>query len=434
MTVLEADREQRGASLRTRIGVVAIAAAAGAAVPAFLGVVGVLGDWIPQAAIHRDYLLGVVWALVLGAAILVWPVTARERLVLGGLWAVRCAVTLGAMLPYEGMYSFLDAYSYFGLGARGDVGLGDVGFGQGTELITFASGLHASLIDSYHALKVSFSYIGLIAVFLFYRAGALLLGQRSERLLLALGLFPSILFWSSIIGKEPPVLLAMAVYTYGVIGWLRRRSAGYLLLAGVGILAAMSIRLWNGPILVAPLVVLLVVAVRGFWPRLAVVTASAVILAGSVQLLFSQFGFEVARDLLEALDSYSQGWAIGGSARQIDVDFTSFGSVLAFLPKGAFTALFRPLPGEVMNPFGLVAGLENLLLLTLVTMAVARTSWRDLREPAVIWALVLILVWSSLYGLVASQNLGTAVRFKLQILPVLLGLLLYLAFPARRQA
>jgi hypothetical protein len=433
MSVLEGKQDRVRSALSGNFGVIVFAAAAGAAVPAYLLIVGRLGHWIPHTEIYRDYLLGVVWAMVLGAVILLWPVTRRERILLAGLWAVRCSVTLGAMLAYEGMYSFLDAYSYFDDAAAGRVGLSDVGFGRGTQLITLLSGLQIAVINSYHALKVSYSYMGLLAVFLLYRAGGLLLGRTSERLLLTLGLFPSLLFWSSIIGKEPPILLGMALYAYGVIGWLRRRKGGYMLIAALGIVLAMSIRTWNGPILVAPLMVLLIGGVRGAWTKIMLFAASGLVLVLSVRYLLGQFGVQVALDLLEAIDNYSQAWAVGGSAQQIDLDFTSFGSVMAFIPRGAFTALFRPLPGEVMNPFGLVAGIENLALLLLAGFAVVRTRWRDLTEPVVLWAVMLVFVWASLYGFLSYQNLGTAVRFKLQILPVLLGLLLYQALPALRR-
>ncbi|OQW92733.1 MAG: hypothetical protein BWK78_00805 [Thiotrichaceae bacterium IS1] len=38
-----------------------------------------------------------------------------------------------------------------------------------------------------------------------------------------------------------------------------------------------------------------------------------------------------------------------------------------------------------------------------------------------------IIGWLIIYGFVLFQNLGSAVRFKLQILPVLLGVVLYLS-------
>ena len=97
-----------------------------------------------------------------------------------------------------------------------------------------------------------------------------------------------------------------------------------------------------------------------------------------------------------------------------------------FAPLGAFTALFRPLPGELFNPLGLLASLENLVLLALVFLAIKRAKWRDIKQPLILWAITLILIWSVVYGFASSQNLGAAVRWKLQILPLLVGLLCYL--------
>jgi hypothetical protein len=127
----------------------------------------------------------------------------------------------------------------------------------------------------------------------------------------------------------------------------------------------------------------------------------------------------------------SRLWNYGGSAQVITTDFTRIDQLIAFIPFGAFTALFRPLPGEVLNLFGLLAGLENLLLLFLLSLAVIRTRWKDFKNPLVLWATLLVLTWATVYSFISFQNLGAAVRFKLQILPILLGLLLYLG--RRRQ-
>jgi hypothetical protein len=149
------------------------------------------------------------------------------------------------------------------------------------------------------------------------------------------------------------------------------------------------------------------------------------------QEIANYFAIETLADLLSTTNTWSQGWAEGGSAQTIDTEFTGIASMVAFVPKGMFAALFRPLPGEVMNAFGLLAGLENAVILGLLLLAVVRTRLHDLRDPLVVWASLLLLVWAAIYGFVSYQNLGTAVRFRLQVLPVLLLLLLHLA---RRRA
>ncbi len=80
-----------------------------------------------------------------------------------------------------------------------------------------------------------------------------------------------------------------------------------------------------------------------------------------------------------------------------------------------------------MNPFGLLAGLENFFLLVLLGMAVVRARLSAFRDPLVLWAALLLVTWAGLYGFISYYNMGAAVRFKLQVLPVLLMLLLYLS-------
>ena len=98
---------------------------------------------------------------------------------------------------------------------------------------------------------------------------------------------------------------------------------------------------------------------------------------------------------------------------------------MKFAPFGAFTALFRPLPGDVKGLLGLLSGVEGLILLYLFLIAVKRTQMHEINDPIVIWAISLVLFWALLYGF-AIQNFGTGIRWKTQILPVFIGLLFYL--------
>jgi hypothetical protein len=230
-----------------------------------------------------------------------------------------------------------------------------------------------------------------------------------------------------VLGKDPLVLLGIGVHCYGVVRWVRRRDllAGAAL--GVGVLIAASVRLWLAPILLGPFAVLVVHRTRN--PRLRAGLLAGGILGGGALFWFLRarlFG-EALEELLTATDTLSRGWAEGGSAQQIAADLTDPRQLLLFVPRGMFTALFRPLPGEVLNAFGLLAGIESLALLALVAVAAWRTRRSELADPLTVWALLLVLVWSAVYSVLSYQNLGTAVRFRLQILPVLLGLLAWLA-------
>ena len=87
--------------------------------------------------------------------------------------------------------------------------------------------------------------------------------------------------------------------------------------------------------------------------------------------------------------------------------------------------LFRPFPGDVPSAVGLLAGLEGVVLLLMFFRVVYRTRLGELKEPLVLWAMGVVLIWASIYAL-SAFNLGTIVRWRVQILPIFLGLLLYL--------
>jgi hypothetical protein len=54
---------------------------------------------------------------------------------------------------------------------------------------------------------------------------------------------------------------------------------------------------------------------------------------------------------------------------------------------------------------------------------------RDLNQPVIQSAIMLLALWSAAYGLVSSHNMGAAVRLRLQVLPVLILVILYLGRP-----
>ena len=74
---------------------------------------------------------------------------------------------------------------------------------------------------------------------------------------------------------------------------------------------------------------------------------------------------------------------------------------------------------------GLLSGMEGLLLLYLFFRAMNPTRLKELNDPIVVWGIVLVLSWAMLYGFVI-YNFATGLRWRTQILPIFLGLLLYL--------
>ncbi len=405
-----------------------------AAILVFSGSVVMFGQNIPQTDLQADYLVGYLWSIALGVAIFVWCRSKEDGWALLNIWLIKSCVTLGFMLFYEYNYRYLDAYSYFNVPSQYDYQWSSSDLISGTDNLYYLVRIYYKIMPySYHALKVTFSMVGLIGIYLFYRAAVVYMNKADIRLLYILSLFPSILFWSSIVGKDPIILLGVALYAYGVLNWYRCRLNRYLLVIAGGIVLTMTMRIWMGPILVGPLLMIYLRGMRRVSAKILAGFAIAGVLVVLWQILRERFTIGSIQDILRTLNVLSRSWSEdGGSGQVINIEFTSIHNVLVFLPLGMFTALLRPLPGEIPNLFGLLAGLENLVLLALSFLAIKRTRLKELRDPVIGWLVLLVFTWAALYGFISYQNLGTAVRFRLQILPLFLCLLLYLSRNRRK--
>lgn len=393
--------------------------------PALLRFVVKMGHQIAQPEMALDYLVAVIWALLLGIALLSLPLPAHDRPVLLGLWGAKVVVALGFMLVYENHYG-LDAFAYFKM-ARTPFEWSALIPGHGSEAMTDVTRLHYQLgLNSYHAMKLDVAMAGLAGVYVFYRAAVLLLERADLRILVILGLTPSILFWSSILGKDPLVMLAVAIYSYGVVALWRRRRLSYLILIAFGMAFAAVIRIWMAPIMALPVAGLLLSMCKSWSTRLLAVAAGALLMSFLLAPLMNAYKAATARELIEAVAQRGSGFDRGGSAEDVKVAISGWGDLIRYAPQGAFSALFRPLPGEVLNPFGLMAGLEDAVLILLAIRALIRMRGRVFGQPVILAAIALLIVWSLLYGLISAHNMGAAVRYRLQVLPVMILVMLYL--------
>jgi hypothetical protein len=397
--------------------------AATIAAPHIQNFVEAMGDHLPEQNVVTDYLLAWVASIAIAVAIGFAPLSSKHKEALIILWIARCVVTLGLMLAYEHLY-LLDSTGYFYEPSQPRFNA-EPHFGSGTENVKFVIYLlYKVLPPDYHLLKVVFSFIGLVGTYFFYFAARTYLRRDKIEILYLLGLFPSILFWSSIIGKDPLIFLGLGLYAWGVVSWRVDGSWRWLLVIVFSVALTASLRAWLGPLLLGPVVLLsMVLSLRHSRYILTTFLMLAALITG-FQLTNTYFGTSSA-ELLEYTGSQSArfGSVQGESNVDLTIDFSSPVAIVKYLPVGIFTALFRPLPGEVRNTFGLLAGLENLGLLLLLGTSLARLRFSELQKPIVLWMLTLILGWACLYGLFA-YNLGSLSRYKLQVAPVFLGFLL----------
>jgi len=401
-------------------------------IPRVLFFVTLLGHNIPSLLTTdktADYLKGWATALLFMALIVVAPIDSEDKKNLKLVWLAKIVVTLVFMLFYEANYG-LDAYSYFERSQDRFPDFSEVGFTNGTaNMIAFTWIFEHYVIStaSFHAQKVICAFIGCMGIFLFYRALRRLRPEIPHRAFPGLALFPSVLFWSSTLGKDAMIVFGISLTLYGMLRTLAGRNPLFLLISVFGLVLTAMIRIWLAPILVLSFCVVAVVSSRNIVFRLALLAA---VLGGAtyaVPRIGKQLSVEDADQLAARAGAISRSWQRGGSAGDVPIIRTPTDD-LKFLPVGMFTALFRPLPGEVMNPFGMLAGFENLVLLYLVWHAARawrRETWKD---ELVAWFFAYVLLWGFIYAFISPQNLGAAVRFKVQVLPELLVLLAYVAY------
>jgi hypothetical protein len=388
---------------------------------------------IPTTDVVRDYAYGACWGCALLVSILLWPVDWNHKKLLAAGWLVKCLVALVLMLPYERQYWGLDCWTYF---QRAHAGVGGLLAGianNGSNIVIGLGVLHLQIgPDSYHAMKLSFAMVGFIGVYLFYRAAEILLGRSSPFAFWALLLYPSVLFWSSIMGKDPLILAAIGLNVWGVASLSVKRKKIYVfaILGGIG--AASVVRIWMGPILLIPCLLLAGTHIRHAGWKIAALLPIAIGLLFLIPLTFDRLRFDRAADLVEAARTVTAGWDRANSTLRLDSEIQSTWDLLLFTPQSMFIAYFRPLPGDIPNMFGWLAGFENLGLLALSAWAFLRIRLRHFHSHLFIWALAFLGTWGIAYSVIAYKDLGAAVRYKLQIIPILLGVIGYLCHESSR--
>lgn len=376
--------------------------------------------------LQLDYATGIFSGFVLGLFLLFGPFNPRLKPTLILLWTIKLIFALWFMLAFEYQYG-LDSDGYF---MPDWVPESALAFGAGTHNIRLLCWAVLKVIGpSFHGAKVLFAFAAFMGIYLVYRGAVFYLKEESPRLLLILGLSPTVLFWSSLLGKDPIALFCAGLYAHGCMGWIIQARKRYLFEAFLAIVLASFIRPYFIPIMAIPLGIVFVVQGKRPVFRLLMLP----LIAFSIYFSLAQFSKRTNVSSLDSFHAYQEkisgGWGGGAGARNKSTyTLPSLPVVLLplLIPIGVFSALFRPLPFEAHNPFALAAAFDNSILLVLSIYAYRRSRFRDFLAPEILWALSYVLIFSAMYG-IGTPNLGALSRFKIQALPHFICLALYLA-------
>ena len=292
--------------------------------------------------------------------------------------------------------------------------------GEGTMFMYAFNYLFSNLLNmSYLSNTLLFSLFGFMGLTFFYLVAVQTVPYNkiiSGYVLFPLIFFlPNLHFWSSGVGKDTTLFLCIGMFTYGLMKPFQRIPL--LVLAG---LLSMAIR---------PHITLFLMVGFGLAyvfggkvsPAQRFIFSAAMIAVG-LAILPSVMEFaKIEEASAEGFDKFATGKAavLSRSSTGSAIDISSYP-----FPLKVLTFWFRPALFDVRNLNGLIAALENLLLLLVFIKAMRTSPIRAFKAaPFVIKGLVIFLVVGTLAFSQSMGNMGIMIRMRNMFLP---GMIIYL--------
>jgi len=340
------------------------------------------------------------------------------------LWLIKAFVTLFLLLPYEFHYG-LDSFTYFHWAVNFDLQTIESYWGLNStrHLIVFVHYLTYILGDSYYAIKIFFSFLGFIGLIIFYEVYKYIADKNNifipnNKFIYILFLFPSIIFWSSTLGKDSLNLFLASIFVYFFIQLHERLTITSTLLIVFSLISMFYLRSWWVAIMLLSGIVYTIL-----YPSkrlIFIMILASPFLLYVTQGVFESRGVSSIKEILEEMSYVSRVMAQYGSS---SIEVTSINSiadyVVQYIPN-LFTAIYRPMVWEISNAFTLIAAIENVILLYFTFKHVLFRLPSIFRIKYLSFLFVFIIIWSLPYSIISSANLGAAARFKLQIIPLIL--------------
>jgi hypothetical protein len=394
-------------------------------------------------------------ALAVGLIFVVGPYDNRERLGIGLSFVGRAVTGFGMVWLTEAAWGGGDMFAYHQVGTsltrylrldfeymapevlallfQRDAVLPVYVFGAGsssgsmTAIVTF---IELVVNDSLYGTALVITFLSFFAQLTLYQVARESFTERYRvRMLFAILLLPSVVFWSSGIVKESFALAGVCLLTFAMHRFGGRR---FVMGLAAGIVGVLLTGLTKAYFL---FVFAIAAGVWVYW-RYAVhvegrfrlrpihlvigglLAIGGVIILGQIfpRYSFTNIGPEVAR--MQGFGSTirgGSGYAIG------DANAITLGGQLAFAPIGLVYALFRPFIFEMSNipmaASALEAAFLSVALLRLVWARRWGDTWRMLTSsPMLVYSIVFTVGVAVAVG-IATTNLGTLVRYRMPILP-----------------
>ena len=319
------------------------------------------------------------------------------------------AITLG-YIAYT-FYSRSDSVSYFSKSANSDEWFSF--FNTGTSFIGFLTWPFSNALSlSFYATMLIFSYIGYLAVLIFYiiateniQTQTLPIGFTTIELLL---LLPNLHFWSSSIGKGSVILFGIAIFSFGLSRFNRRiphLAIGAFLVYMVRphILLAIVISVVLGLFLTSSKTLKPIFK----WLIILVSLGAFYYLSDSVLKFTDTDSLDITNSSTLSHKASELGKATSG------VDLQNYNVFYKM-----FTFWFRPLFLDGLGVLGFVASIENLICLVLFFLIIKEAITQFKKWNGLFKIFVFTFLLTSYILAQVSGNLGIILRQKSQLMPL----------------
>ena len=292
--------------------------------------------------------------------------------------------------------------------------------GEGTEFMRSFNYIPANLLGmSFLSNTMFYSMLGSFGITYFFLIAARSVPYnviiKGYVLFPLIFFLPNLHFWSSGVGKDTVLFLCIGMFVYALMDPFKR-----IPLIVIAVLLSMAIR---------PHITLFLMVGFGLAyifggkvsPAQRFIFSAAMIGVG-LAILPSVMEFaKIEEASAEGFDKFAQGKAAvlsrGHTGSAIDISSYPF-------PLKVLTFWFRPALFDVRNLNGLIAALENLLLLLVFIKAMRTSPIRAFKAaPFVIKGLVIFLVVGTLAFSQSMGNMGIMIRMRNMFLP---GMIIYL--------
>lgn len=277
-----------------------------------------------------------------------------------------------------------------------------------------------------------FGYFGKVALYRAFKAS--LPEEVHRRLLIAITLIPSSVFWSSAMLKEAVAISGLGYLVWGLVRFRSTASPVGLLQVVLGATCVGLVKAYIlFPITLATGIWLYALSSAGKGRLLRPIPfgVAAVVGLGGVALLgkfFPQFAIDNLAEWAAHYQDIGQKVSGGSTYAFGDPTQATLMGQLAFAPLALITSLFRPFLFEARSGQVALNALETAVLLVWWIRVFTRAGPREVLKvvfgyPLLIFSLIFTLAFAVAVGL-TTTNLGTLSRYRMPLVPFFWALLL----------